>query len=243
MRLTALILDDEKSACEVMESMVTDYCPNIEILLVTQDPNFALDLMNTRSPDILFIDINMPKMSGFEFLNKLTDFTGKIIFTTAYDEFAIQAFKYSAFDYLLKPIHVEQLEETIERLQKEFKPKSNSEEIKKLVRQVNEKSTLTIPHNGGKAFVRLSDILFLQASGNYTFIHTEKQKFTAAKTLKEYEDILDDSVFIRIHKSYIVNIQKAVRTNANGTNNLILNSGDNVPISRRRKHLLNEFSL
>ena len=144
MILTAIILDDEKSACRVLNSMLDEYCPKIKVMFVTQDPFLALEKMKEINPQILFLDINMPKMSGFEFIDQLEGFSGKIVFTTAYDQYAIQAFKYAAFDYLLKPIHIERLEETVERLHKEFKPNANHNSIRELLSFVN-KENLPLP--------------------------------------------------------------------------------------------------
>ena len=243
MKLTTIVLDDEKSACDVLESMITDYCPQLELNMVTQDPHEAMSFIENEKPDVLFIDINMPKMSGFEFLNQMTDFQGKIIFTTAYDQYAIQAFKYSAFDYLLKPIHVEQLEETIGRLITENKNSSEKSSIKDLLKNINSKTTISIPHNGNKVFISTEEIQFLEAYGNYTLIYTDDQKYTASKTLKEFELLLDESNFIRVHKSFIVNIHCVKKYDTKNSLNLVLNSGSFVPVSRRRKHLLSQFSV
>ncbi len=243
MRYTAFILDDEKSACQVLNSMLDEYCPEVKVIFVTQDPNRALDEISERQPQILFIDINMPKMSGFEFLEQITEFKGKIIFTTAYDQYAIQAFKYSAFDYLLKPIHVEQLEDTVSRLVKENNLSNNSDSIRELLTQVNQSTTLAIPQNGGKVFINIDEIMYLEGNGNYTNIFTENQKFTMAKTLKEFEESLDESAFLRIHKSYMVNMNNVEKLDAKNNAKLVLKSGVNVPVSRRKRHLLNRFTV
>lgn len=247
MTLTAIILDDEKSACQVLHSMLDEYCPEIQVKFVTQDPYLALEKMNEIQPQVLFIDINMPKMSGFEFIEKLVDFSGKIIFTTAYDQYAIQAFKYAAFDYLLKPIHVEHLEQTIERLVKEFKPIGSQNSIRELLEYVNyDKSkpskTIAVPYNGELKFMQKEDIYYLEASGNYTIIYGEKEKYVTSKTLKEYENVLDPAIFIRLHKSFIVNMQKAEKYSPKDNGFVVLQNGKQIPISRRKRHLLNQFS-
>ncbi len=248
MVLTAIILDDEKSACRVLNSMLDEYCPKIKVKFVTQDPYEALEKMKEIKPQILFIDINMPKMSGFEFIDKLEGFSGKIIFTTAYDQYAIQAFKYAAFDYLLKPIHVERLEETAERLQKEFKPNENNNSIRELLAYVNKEdtpsaSTLAIPYNGDMRFIEKERICYIEASGNYCVLHCEKEKHTISKTLKEYETLLDSSVFIRTHKSFLVNVKKIEKYTPKNGGSVILFNGIQVPVSRRKRHLLNQFSI
>ena len=243
MKLTTIILDDEKSACDVLKSMITDYCPQLELKMVTQDPFEAKLFIEKQKPDLLFIDINMPKMSGFEFLNQISDFQGKIIFTTAYDQYAIKAFKFSAFDYLLKPIHVEQLEESIERLATNYQNSSDTSPLQDLLKHVNTKSTISIPHNGEKVFISTDEIQYLEAYGNYTLIYTDGHKYTASKPLKEFEILLDAKNFLRVHKSYVVNIAFVKKFDAKNSSNLILNSGMTVPVSRRKKHLLNQFSV
>lgn len=245
MKLSALILDDEKTACQVLNSMLDEYCPEIDVKLVTQDPFLALSEIQIIKPHVLFIDINMPKMSGFEFIERISEFSGKIIFVTAYDQYAIRAFKYAAFDYLLKPIHVEQLEETVARLVKEFKPLENKNSIKELLQYVSqEKSpTISVHHNAELKFIKKDQICYFEADGNYTKIHAENEQFTASKTLKEYETMLDESIFLRVHKSYIVNMQKVAKYSNKESSCLILHNGKKVPISRRKRYLLNQFSI
>lgn len=246
--LTAIILDDEKSACQLLNSMIDQYCPNIEVLLVTQDPIEALEKIENLEPDILFIDINMPKMSGFEFIDNMKGFTGKIIFTTAYDNYAIQAFKYAAFDYLLKPIHVEQLENTVQRLSNQTVKKDDSSSINQLLAVLNQEKTkssevLAVHHNGDLQFLNKNDIQFFEASSNYTMIYCDKDKHVSSKTLKEFENLLDDTVFIRVHKSFVVNVKFIERYSPKDGGHLILKSGSVIPFSRRKRHLLNQFSI
>jgi two-component system LytT family response regulator len=249
MRLSALILDDEKSACRVLNSMLDEYCPEVDVKLVTQDPHLALEQMKIIQPQILFIDINMPKMSGFEFIDKLENFKGKIVFTTAYDQYAIQAFQYAAFDYLMKPIHVEQLEHTISRLVKEFKPVDNSNAIRELFTFMDKENaddegttTIAVHQNGDMKFIQKKDICYLEASGNYTIIHCEEEKYTVSKTLKEYETILDSSVYFRVHKSFIANMNKVEKFTLKSGGSLVLKNGNLIPVSRRKRHLVYQFS-
>jgi two-component system, LytTR family, response regulator len=246
--LTAIILDDEKTACQLLNSMIDQYCPSIEVLLVTQDPFLALEKMGDLEPDVLFIDINMPKMSGFEFIEKMTDFEGKIIFTTAYDNYAIQAFKYAAFDYLLKPIHVEQLENTIDRLSKLSLPKPEFNQINQLLAVLNVEKTkssevLAVHNNGDLQFIDKNAIHYFEASSNYTLIHFNNEKHLSSKTLKEFENLLDESVFIRVHKSFIVNVKFIEKYSPKDGGFVTLKSGVQVPFSRRKRHLLNQFSI
>jgi two-component system LytT family response regulator len=246
--LTAIILDDEKTACQLLNSMIDQYCPNIEVLLVTQNPLEALEEIENLDPDILFIDINMPKMSGFEFIDKMSGFNGKIIFTTAYDNYAIQAFKYAAFDYLLKPIHVEHLESTINRLSELKVQKDDSSSINQLLAALNQEKTkssevLAIHNNGDLQFINKKDIQYFEANSNYTSICTEKGKHMSSKTLKEFENLLDESVFIRVHKSFIVNVRFIEKYSPKDGGHLVLKSGVIIPFSRRKRHLLNQFSI
>lgn len=246
--LHAIILDDEKSACQLLNSMLDQYCPIVQVDLVTQDPFIALEKMDSLEPDILFIDINMPKMSGFEFIDKLKDFSGHIIFTTAYDQYAIQAFKYAAFDYLLKPIHIEQLENTVERINKLKKTPTQTSSVEQLLAALNQEKTkqsevLAIHSNGDLHFINKNDIHFFEASSNYTHINCGNEKHLSSKTLKEFENLLDESIFIRVHKSYIVNVKFIEKYSPKDGGTLYLKSGSMIPFSRRKRHLLNQFSI
>ena len=246
--LHAIILDDEKSACQLLNSMLDQYCPIVQVDLVTQEPFLALEKIDLLEPDILFIDINMPKMSGFEFIDKLKDFSGHIIFTTAYNQYAIQAFKYAAFDYLLKPIHVEQLENTVERIKKSRKAPKQISSVEQLLAALNQEKTkssevLAIHSNGDLHFITKNDIHYFEASSNYTIINCDNEKHLSSKTLKEFENLLEESVFIRIHKSFLVNVKYIDKYSPKEGGSLLLKSGQKVPFSRRKRHLLNQFSI
>lgn len=246
--LSAIILDDEKTACQLLNSMIDQYCPTIEVVLVTQDPHEALEKIEHLDPDLLFIDINMPKMSGFEFIDNLKDFNGKIIFTTAYDNYAIQAFKYAAFDYLLKPIHVEHLENMVLRLSRQREKQEDSSGVAQLLAALNSQKTktsevLAIHNNGDLHFLNKNEIHYFEASSNYTLICCDKDKHMSSKTLKEFENLLDESVFIRVHKSFIVNVKFIDKYSPKEGGFISLKSGITVPFSRRKRHLLNQFSI
>lgn len=246
--LTAIILDDEKSACQLLNSMIDQYCPEIEVLLATQNPLDALEKIASHEPDLIFLDINMPKMSGFEFLDCIKDFTGKIVFTTAYDNYAIQAFKYAAFDYLLKPLHVEQLESTVKRLSTENKKQKDNNNVNLLVAALHQEKSkssevLAVHNNGDLQFLTKIDIHYFEASSNYTRIFCESEKHVSSKTLKEFETLLDDNIFLRIHKSFIVNIKFISKYSPKDGGLLTLKSGTILPVSRRKRHLLHQFSI
>ncbi len=247
-KLHVIILDDEKSACQLLNSMLDQYCPNVHVDLVTQDPFLALEKIEVLEPDILFLDINMPKMSGFEFIDKMKDFNGHIIFTTAYDQYAIQAFKYAAFDYLLKPIHVEQLENTITRLNTLKIKKNETNNVDLLLAALNQDKSkksevLAIHNNGDLHFLNKNEVHYFEASSNYTVINCGATKHLCSKTLKEFENLLDESCFIRVHKSYIVNVSYIDKYSPKDGGTLHLKSGFVIPFSRRKRYLLNQFSI
>lgn len=241
-----LILDDEPKACRLLNSLLDEYCEKVEEIKATSDVHEGLALMATFNPDILFLDINMPKMSGFEFLDQLKEYKGKIVFVTAYQEFAIRAFKYSAFDYLLKPVKIGDLVAAVNRIEEQdssIKVDSNIEElVAALFSKEKYSESIAIHDKGGLVFIQTTDILYLEGQGNYTKIYCKEQSFLATKTLKSFEKILDPRIYIRVHRSYIVNIKKVLRLSSEEGGELILSNNFRIPVSRRRRHVLERFS-
>ena len=237
--INAIIIDDEAKGSLAWRDKLLAYCPQIKIIAEAANGQEALMLIQHYKPQLIFLDIEMPRMNGFEMLNELEEKNFHIIFTTAYDQYAIKAIKYAAFDYLLKPIDIEELKTAVEKL-------SNTEnkETKKQVELLQQNMLhpkkqlhkLAIPTLEGLMFYEISDIVHLEANSNYTYIHlSNKTKITASKTLKEFEELLPDDIFFRTHHSHLINLNYIKRYIKGDGGQIELQNGTYVDVSRRKK--------
>ena len=236
--IKAIIIDDEKHCIEMLKWELSNQNTDIEILASFNNPQEGLAFLNSNAIDILFLDIEMPGMSGFELLDALGDFSFEVVFTTAYDQFAIQAIKLSALDYLLKPINGEDLGKALQKYKSEHFNKSVKSQYALLFDQLSKpdnSSRMALMTQEGIELLQIADIKYIAADSNYSIIHYNDKQIMASKTLKHFESILEPHGFMRIHHSYYTNIAHIVRfIKADGgqvqmTNNKLL------PVSRRRK--------
>jgi two-component system, LytTR family, response regulator len=235
----AVIIDDEPSAIKTLSLMIQHYIPEITELKTTGDPHEGLLLLKTFQPHLLFIDIQMPLMSGFELLKQIPQINFNIIFTTAHDEYAIEAIRFSALDYLMKPIDADELKNAYNRfLEKQNSVKNNRQLYNNFMYNINVKDKkdfkLALPTNQGTFFYSPDEIIRLEGEGNYTkfFFSTNKTLLTS-HTIGNYEEILQKHGFIRTHKSHLIN--KIHVTNYSADGMLVMSDGSKVEISRRRK--------
>jgi two-component system LytT family response regulator len=236
--IKALIIDDEVAARTSLEAMLKRYAPEITSLELIGNATDGYFKIKEQQPDLVFLDIQMPFLSGFDLLNKIENINFDIIFTTAYNQYAIQAIRFSALDYLLKPIDVEELKNAMQRFaQRRESASQTNQQYKNLVQNLSAKTTeefkLAINGAQGMQFFSVNEIVRLEGDRNYTHFHlTNKRKLLSSKTLKEYEEILSDKGFIRCHKSHLVNrnFVKAVSQE----NFLLLTDESEVEVSRRR---------
>lgn len=246
---SAMIVDDEKKASTLLNTLINEYCSEIDEVIISNDAEEAVELIQKNQPDLLFLDINMPKLNGFELLDNLENFQGHLIFTTAYDEYAIKAFKYHAFDYLLKPISPDQILDSVQRAIANISKKNHEpslENIKDLLGQIQQKEeykeTIAINDKGGLLFIDVKSITHLEGQSNYTMVYTNEKRYTCAKTLKKFVEILDPNKFIRVHRSYVVNVSKIARYNPENTELEMIN-GSFIPVARRKRKELERFSV
>ncbi len=237
--IKALIIDDEITAVQTLSLMIKHYVPEITELKSTTDPYEGLLLLRNFAPQLLFIDIQMPLMNGFELLKKVTGVNFGIIFTTAHDEYAIDAIRFSALDYLLKPIDTDELQNSFARFADKQKNKTGTQPLyHNFMYNLSVKNkkdfTLALPTLQGTFFYKLEEIIRLQGEGSYTkFFFADKTPLLTAYTLKNYEEILFNYGFLRVHKSHLVNKDHVVNYMADGK--LTMTDGSKVEISRRRK--------
>lgn len=237
--IKALIIDDEPSAINTLRLMLERYVPEITDLQTANDPAQGLVLIKTFQPQLLFLDIQMPVMNGFELLKQLPQINFTIIFTTAHDQYAIQAIRFSALDYLLKPIDADELRGAVDKFMARTivnmgKHALYQNLLHNLSAHDKKDFKLALPTSEGTYFFVPEEIIRLEGESNYTkFFFTNRKSLLISKTLKEYEELLGDYGFIRIHKSHLVNKKHVVNYTADGMLTMVDHS--RVEISRRRK--------
>lgn len=237
-------MDDEPSAVNTLQLMLEKYIPEITDLKSTTDPSKAVAMIRSFKPQLLFLDIQMPLLNGFELLKKLKDVDFTIIFTTAHDKYAIDAIRFSALDYLLKPIDADELRGAVDKFMAKAVVALHQQTLyQNLLHNINAGSKkdfkLALPTSEGTFFFLPEEIIRLEGEINYTWFYFSNRKpLLTSKTLKEFEEILGDHGFLRIHKSHLVNRTHVVNYTQNGT--LTLTDRSQVDISRRRKEEIME---
>lgn len=231
-------MDDEKHCRQVMETLLKKYCPEVNIMESCSDPVVALEVISKFNPDIVFLDIEMPGMSGFEWLNRCEQKNFEVIFTTAYNEYAIKAIKHNALDYLLKPVDKDELVSAIHRASAQ-KQVASSIRVDQLLDSLQIKQAtkrLAIPTLEGLTLINPDEILYVKSDGPYShFYFTDKHKMVISKTLKEAEEVLPQQDFFRIHHSYLVNMKYVLQYLRGEGGEVILSNGEHIPVARSRK--------
>ena len=240
--IKAVIVDDELHCCQTLVTLLTRYCPMVEVVGIYHSGANALPAIKAIPPQILFLDIEMPQMNGFELLQQLPEINFELIFTTSYDQYAIKAIRFSALDYLLKPIDREELQKAVQKVvQRLAHPLSQQIEIllKKLHQPAVTMSKIALPTMEGLQMVPLDSIISCASDGNYTiFFLKNNKKIIASRILKEIEEMLEDHNFTRVHNSYIVNINEIEKYIKGEGGYLIMSDGSSVDVSRSRKETL-----
>jgi two-component system LytT family response regulator len=241
MAIKAIIVDDELGARESLSKMVEKNCKQIEIVAKADSMKAAYDTITALNPDLVFLDIEMPNGNAFDLLEKFKQINFNIIFTTAYDHYAIKAIKFSAVDYLLKPIDPEELVTAVERLESKLGQKTElDKQFKTLlsnVRPENKLKKVGIPDGDGLVFINLSDIIRCDSDGNYTyFILTSGKKIIASRTLGEYENLFSDESFFRVHRSHLINLEHVKKYIKGEGGYVIMSDNSQVEVSRRNKN-------
>ena len=242
--IKALIVDDEQASIDLLKWLIGEYCPDITAVNSARSVQDALPLIKTIKPDIVFLDIQMPHQSGFDLLINIDHWNFEVIFTTAYNEFAIQAIRFSALDYLLKPIDESELKKAVERykVKKIYAPAGQilfRNFIQNISQGKKEKFRLALADASEIKYVQIDEIIRLQAESNYTHIFlTGNKVFISAKTLKEYDEILQGHHFLRVHKSHLVNLSHIQAYDRQGI--LQMSDQSKVEVARRKKEYLQQ---
>jgi two-component system, LytTR family, response regulator len=237
--LKSIIVDDEFKSRESLKALVEKFCENIQVSAVCQNGDEAIKAIQEHKPDVVFLDIQLQRESGFDILERLDKIDFEIIFTTAFSEFAVRAFKFSAIDYLLKPVDIEDLRKAIEKVRKRIIG-NISERMAQLAQTMKgntfKHSRLAVPSSDGLVFVSVDAILYCEASGNYTNIHMgDGKKFVVSRTLKEYEEMLEDLDFFRIHNSYLINLNLIKKYIRGEGGQVVMTNDQALDVSKAKK--------
>jgi two-component system LytT family response regulator len=241
--IKAIIVDDEQHCCESLQWLLEKYCPEISLTAVCSDAESALTMIRQLEPQLVFLDVEMPGMSGFEMLESLPVVNFDIIFTTAFDRYAIRAIRFGALDYLVKPIDKDELRIALDH----YLQQNQRNSVKQLsallthIRKSNDLSfqKIAFPTQTSYELIPLDNIVVCESNSNYTHVKLNSgQKLLVSKTLKEIEEILDMPPFFRVHHSFLVNLQFAVRYIKGEGGFLVLNNEMTIPVSRSKKEEL-----
>jgi len=236
--LQAVIVDDEKKALQSLSWELTNFSDEINVVASFTDPFEALSYLSDNTPDCLFLDIEMPTMDGFQFIQKLSNKDFPVVITTAYNQYAIKALKNEAIDYLLKPIDTDDLKETILKIKKFNARTYTADRLEKILLNfnANEKhKKITFNTDGKLVFLECQEILYAESDGNYSTIYlSDGHKIVLTKKLKEVNELLPSDSFFRIHNSYIINLTK-IKEFLKTDGYVVLQSNHKIPVSRQKK--------
>ena len=236
--MRALIVEDEQQAVNALKQELTDNCPEIKLCGQAATVHDAEALIQNEKPDIVFLDIQLKDGTGFELLERLGNYEFKVIFTTAYGQYALQAIKISALDYLLKPVETEELVMAVNKA-RSIDMSTMNEQILNLIRNQNTnqpRKKIALPTSKGISIHEINSILRIQAEGNYSGIYLDSGKrIIVAKTLKEFEDMLTDMGFIRIHHSHIINMDHLDSYISKDGGYVVMRNKESLPVSKRKK--------
>ena len=239
MSLRVLIVDDEADARENLQLMLADHCPEVQVVGQAASAKEAREKIDELQPNALFLDIKMPGEDGFQLLSSVAELDLAVVFTTAYDEFALKAFKQNALDYLEKPIDVEELLRAVRKMAQRAgelfsgQPSAIAALMKDPASPLS--SRLAIPSKDGLALLKHNDILYLEANDSYTTVHLKDGKRSvSSKHIRIFEHSLDPKTFFRVHKTYIINLAHLTGFSRTEGNMAVLDNGTLIPVSRRR---------
>lgn len=237
--IRAIIIDDEQNSVVMLQTLLTESCPGVLIAGTANSARSGKELIASVKPQLVFLDIEMPLGSGFELLRSLQSIDFEIIFITAYNQYAIKAFVFSALDYLEKPLKIERLMNATDKAIKRIKEKTSTRDYELLLRNMNEqnpvKQRLAFTERGQQFLVAIEDIMYLLAEGNYIHVHTTSKVFITTKTLKDFEEILPTNIFCRIHKAHTVNLYFIANVQKGRIGIISMKDGKTLEIAARRK--------
>ncbi len=241
MPVKAVLIDDEQHNCETLSLLLKRYCPAVRVIAAYTDPQKAVQEIPELQPDLLFLDVLMPAMTGFDLLEQLGEqLSLKVIFVTAYNEYALKAIKFSALDYLLKPIEIEELQRAVAKAEKAQNVSSTVEQLQLLRENLESMQSgpkrIALTTLDGLIFVETKEIIRCEAESNYTIVHVKNGNTVAvSKSLIEFERLLGDFHFFRVHNSHLINVNHIAEYHRGDGGYLVMSDKALVDVSRRRK--------
>jgi two-component system, LytTR family, response regulator len=244
--LTTILIDDEKGCLDTLEIELGAYCPDVKVLAKCQSAEKALEILESINPDMIFLDISMPQMNGFDFLLKIPKINFEVIFCTAYDAYALTAFDFCAIDYLLKPVSKDKLIRAVDKVRAKQDKQVDLQSLELLLANMrggmHTLPNIAVPTAEGLEFVAVNEILYAEADGNYSRIFlANKEKILISKTLKDLEGLLSNHPFVRIHQSNLVNLTHIKKYVKGEGGYVIMNNGVSLQVSRANRMKLMEL--
>ena len=238
----AFIVDDEPNCCKTLSLLLDRYCPEVQVTGIFHNGLDGLQAINASAPDLVFLDVQMPKMNGFEMLEKLPSVNFHLIFTTSFDQYALKAFRFSAIDYLLKPVDREELQKAVQKVvQRSELPVSEQLQImfQKLYHPAASINKIALPTMEGLQMIPVQSIISCEADDNYTtLILKDNKKIVVSCTLKVIDEMLEDHSFIRVHRSFLVNLDEVEKYVKADGGYVVMSNGSHIYISRNKKEVL-----
>lgn len=247
--MRAIIVDDELLVAQNLNLLLKRYCPEVEVLQMAHSAADAERLIKELEPDLIFLDVEMPGGNGFDLLKRFTQIRFGIIFVTAFDHYAIQAIKFSAIDYLLKPIDINELKGAVAKAREQLKNRSINQSLNILLHNMAQPATklqkLSLPTQDGMTFIAINDIIYCESDGNYTIFYLDDgQKLLITRQIGVYEELLPEPLFCRIHRQYIINVNKVARYVKGRGGHVVMTDGQEIDVAVRKKEdFLNAYSL
>jgi two-component system LytT family response regulator len=243
--MKAIIIDDEKKGREILKSLIENYCKQVEIIAQAGSANEGYEMIKAHEPDVVFLDVEMPNGDGFSLLERFEEIKFQVIFTTAFDDYAVKAIKFHALDYLLKPVDIDELRLAVAHVEKALQSKQTQEnKYQELIlsRKMEHSGKLALPIKDGIIYLSISEIVRIESDGAYSIFYTTcGKKHLSSKNLGEYEEILPALGFFRIHRSHMINVKKVKKFIRGDGNFVEMEDGSLVEIARRKKDEFLQF--
>ena len=238
--LKAILIDDEPDCVRLLAHELAAYCPQIQVVGQTTSSEDGLRLIQILQPDVVFLDIEMPRMNGFQLLEKLGRISFSLVFVTAYNEFAVKAFRFSALDYLLKPIDAQDLQEAVRKAERQ--QRIDVRQIDLLQHQLRShhiSDKIAVPYQQGVIFLPIREVIYCESDSNYTkVIATEHRSYLLTRTLREVQEVLEERNFLRVHRQYVINLDH-IKLFMKGEGAYLVMSNDvSIPVARNQKEKL-----
>lgn len=238
--IRTVLVDDEIDSILVLQKLLEAYCPQVAVIGTAEGVESALAVVQSTRPDLVFLDIEMTQGNAFDLLNQLRPLTFQVIFVTAFDNYAIRAFKYSAVDYLLKPVDIDELVSAVGRVMERSQQRNIIDQMQLFLDNMGTyglgQQKMAVPTVEGLIFINLSEVVRLEAKSSYTQINLENGEVVmATRTIKDYEDILPEALFCRIHNSHIINLQKIEKYHKGRGGYVVLEDGSEIEVASRRR--------